>query len=292
MVRPSQTVSIGELYAALFPRRHGKKFIVILRGYIDESADKRVFTLSCLMARPMDWMWIESKWKKVLREKNKQLRKQGRPQISRYHAADCSSRLGEFTGWTTEEQVAFSKRLLAILKSHESSFVAYSISLDDFVAVYPERAENPSNEMYGLLLKFLMTQIIRDIEMHLDGHPAKPFTIALIHDRSSRDGDFVTAFNQMLDDETFAGREHFVSITPMGWENCIPLQVADLLAYENFKDSTGKMAGRPRRKSFQSLLEPNTLIGGHGLMMGRPAIEKMKEATELARRAREAKGAP
>ena len=70
-------------------------------------------------------------------------------------------------------------------------------------------------------------------------------------------------------------------------ENCIPLQSADLLAYENFKDSTGKMAGRPRRKSFQSLLEPNTKIGGHSLMMGRRAIEKMKESAELARLARE-----
>jgi hypothetical protein len=71
-----------------------------------------------------------------------------------------------------------------------------------------------------------------------------------------------------------------VSIVSAGWEDRVPLQAADLLAYENFKDSTEKLAGRPRRKSFESLLEPNTQIGGHSLMIGRRAIEKMKEAIE------------
>jgi len=47
-----------------------KRFIVILRGYIDETVNARVFTLSCLISTPMHWDWIRYKWKAILREKN------------------------------------------------------------------------------------------------------------------------------------------------------------------------------------------------------------------------------
>ncbi len=38
-----------------------------LRGYIDESYNHRTFTLSCVMATSLDWLWIESAWKKMIR---------------------------------------------------------------------------------------------------------------------------------------------------------------------------------------------------------------------------------
>ncbi|MGO8774128.1 MAG: hypothetical protein ACLQHT_07685, partial [Terracidiphilus sp.] len=81
-------------------------------------------------------MWIESEWKNVLRQKNEELKKAGRQQISRFHAADCSSRLGEFKGWSVEEQIAFVKRLLVIFHKHMTSVVAYTVPINDFKAVF------------------------------------------------------------------------------------------------------------------------------------------------------------
>jgi hypothetical protein len=254
-------------------------------GYIDESANNQVFTLSCILTTPSKWADIERKWKAVLRDTNKALRMQGRQQISRYHAADCSSCKGEFAGWSVNEQITFSEKLIAIIKYNMTTVMAYSMPLDDFVAVYPERRENPDKEMYGLLLKFMMTQLIHDIEKQAAGHPLKPYKIALIHDRSSRDGDMLASFTQMKDDVTFEGRDHFTTIAPTGWEDCIPLQTADLLAYETFKDASNKISPqpRPRRKSLESLFEVDTQFGGHSLSFNRKSLEMLREVQEAKR---------
>jgi hypothetical protein len=255
---------------------------MLIVGYIDESANNKVFTLSCILTTPTKWGAIERKWKTVLRDTNKKLRRQGRPEISRYHAANCSSCKGEFEGWSVDEQIEFSKKLIAIIKYNMTTVMAYSMPLDDFIAVYPERSKSPEKEMYGLLLKFMMTQLIHDIEQQADGHSLKPYKIAFIHDRSNRDGDMLSAFNQMKDDITFEGRHHFTTIASMGWEDCIPLQAADLLAYETFKDASNRISAipRPRRKSLESLFEQDTQFGGHSLSFNRKALEMLRKSQE------------
>jgi hypothetical protein len=257
---------------------------MLVVGYIDESANNKLFTLSSILTTPAKWTDIEIKWKAVLRGTNKALRKQGRPEISRYHAADCSSCKGEFAGWCVDEQIEFSKKLIAIIKYTMATVMAYSMPLDDFVAVYPERNENPEKEMYGFLLTFMMTQLIHDIEKQAGPH-LRPYRIALIHDRSSRDGDMLAAFNHMKEDVTFKGREHFTTIAPKGWEDCIPLQAADLLAYETFKDAANRISPkpRPRRKSLESLFEPNTQFGGHSLSFNRKSLEILREIQDRKR---------
>ncbi len=279
MLCQNQNISIKTLYSALFPRHHGKRFIMVLRGYIDESYDSQVFTLSCLMATPIDWMWIESVWKKVLRNKNKELKKAGRQQITRYHGTDCNGRRNEFAGWSPEEQVAFVKELLSVFKRFMTNSVAYSIPIKDFVAVFPEHTAKPLPQMYGFLVKFLMTEMNMQIAEIGAGHRLKPINIALFHDRSSFDAIILDAFNQMIADPTFTGKKMFSSVTSTGWETCIPLQAADLVAYELFKDVSGKLAGRQRRKTIESMLSSN-LFGGRAQIFDRKSLTSLRNRME------------
>ena len=82
---------------------------VVLRGFIDESIDgkeviPRVFNVSCLVANNSAWPYIEWDWVEVLDEKNKELEKQGRKRITRFHASDFSNSLGEFKGWDDPDE--------------------------------------------------------------------------------------------------------------------------------------------------------------------------------------------
>jgi hypothetical protein len=141
-----------------------------LIGYIDESftpgpsKNARVFTLSCIFSTRPVWHKLQVRWKAVIRKTNRALRKQRRPEISRYHASYCSALKGEFAGWTIEEQIKLTKQLIATIKKNMTSVIAMSVPLDDFVAVYPERKENVIQEMHGFLLKFMMSQLMHDIE--------------------------------------------------------------------------------------------------------------------------------
>jgi hypothetical protein len=257
---------------------------MFFRGYIDESYSKKIFTLSCIMSEQPDWHKIELSWKKVLGSKNRELMAQGRLPISRYHASDCSSRVNEFAAWSVEEQIDFTRKLLRILERRFLNVVAYSVPLEDFVEIFPEYAGgDPLPECYGLLLRFLMIEFVKQIDaVREKGIQVNSLHVVLIHERSRYDGALRRAFTSMLNDQTFRGREYFSTLTAMSWEECVPLQVADLLAYENFKDSERAGSGRDRRKTLQIMLANG--LGGRSRRFDANSLREFRAVVDSKRK--------
>jgi hypothetical protein len=99
--------------------------------------------------------------------------------------------------------------------------------------------------------------------------------IVLVHDRSDYDAVILEAFSQMKNDKTFMQREHFATISARGWEKCVPLQLADFLAYENFKIIERESVGRPLRRSMELILELDS-FGGRGAKLQRAGLRDIK----------------
>lgn len=253
---------------------------MLFRGYIDESYSKNLFTLSCLMATPEEWRKIQNSWEKRFGSINAKLAAQGRRLISRYHAADCSSRQGEFRGWSIEEQTDLTKSILRIVKTNPLNVIAYSAPLKDLVTVFPEHKDDPIRPCYALLLKFLMVEFMCQIEdIGKRGMDVSNVRLALVHDRCKYDGILLDAFNSMIADRTFRGKHLFSTITPMSWQECMPLQLADLLAYENFKESERVETGRKRRKTLELMLGDG--LGGRSRVFDRRGLQEIKSAMEI-----------
>ncbi len=98
--------------------------------------------------------------------------------------------------------------------------------------------------------------------------------IALVHDRCNYDGVLLKAFNDHMNDPTFSGREYFSTIASQSWENCIPLQAADLLAYETFKEAQRSLTSRPRRRTLSLLLEAG--LGGRAKHIDADGVRKFR----------------
>lgn len=239
--------------------------VLRFRGFIDESHDRglipKVFNLTCVIAYDNMWPWFEMAWVKVLDEKNEELAKQDRPQISRYHAADCSSLQGEFTGWTVAEQIEFSLKLFSVFRQHPVHIHGYDMPLQLLVQEIPVTAGNPVGFAYVILLTMLMAQIG---EKTLSLYPKDKIT--LHHDRGDHDAALADAFAQVVDghrvfEVTNSGR--FVSIAPGDGQHCVMLQAADMIAYENFKEGMRRHypEGRGRRKSLTALLDLDAVSG-------------------------------
>lgn len=231
------------------------------------------------MSDPPDWRRIETAWKKRLAAKNRELRAQGRTEITRYHAADCSSRRGEFKGWTVPEQIDFTKTLLKTLERRFLNVIAYSAPLDVLIKVFPEHAADPVAPSYALLLKFLMVEFASQVDA------AKKLTrntrsvkLVLFHERCKYDGVLRHAFDSLIKDETWTGRQYFSTLAPRGWEDCLPLQFADLLAYENYKESERRVTGRNRRKTLELMLANG--LGGRSKVFDEDSFRKLRDAME------------
>lgn len=277
-----RSIPANKLWAGFNPLGVRKGIFVLFRGYIDESygPKQNVFAWSCLIARGKDWSEIERKWKLHLAAKNKELKKAGRPTISRYHASDCSGCRGEFATWTRDERDVFVLKLFGIFKSFPSHTAALDIELDDLCEVFPEWAKDRLDAGYGLLTIFLMNLIGRDfVQFAPDASPK----ITLFHDRTGGNGKYdptiLRAFNQQIGDPSFQYRDMFTTIAPLSWEQSIALQPADLVAFECFKFAEAKLAARKSRKSFTALVDLEA-FGIHYQNFGKKALKKTRQMLE------------
>ena len=135
-----------------------------LRGYIDEShgPEQDLFALSCVMARPSDWLEIVRKWKLHLDAKNKALKKAGRPEdnpLSRDRLA--AGRKREFKGWDRDERDEFVRGLFSIIGSKGLHTTVFDISLEEVCAVFCSGLMTGSKLAIVYLRNFCCTSLVR-----------------------------------------------------------------------------------------------------------------------------------
>jgi hypothetical protein len=258
--------------------------VLEFRGYIDESHDSspvpKVFSLTCIVTFDNMRPWFEMAWMNVIEKRNAELKSQGRPQISRYHAADCSNLRGEFEGWTIDEQIDFSLKLFAVFRNHPIHIHSYDMPLQLMVQQIPATAANPVGFAYVILLTMLIAQIG---ENTLALYPNDQ--ISLYHDHCDYDGALADAFKQITNDPIFTAKnsERFVSIGSETWQNCIMLQPVDMIAYENFKEGMRHYYPSPkvkgRRKSLSTLLDLEA-ISGRASGFDLKAIQELKSTID------------
>ncbi len=239
---------------------------MILRGFIDESYDQKIFVLSALVAVGTEWRWLSRDWLACIDKRNKLLLAQGRNPITRFHAAECNSQDNEYEGWSREEQKEFMSELIKVLGKSELHSIAWALDIEDFDKVFPDvrRAQKPDfySQLYGIMTKFMVYRL------------APPFVaadpsirITLVHDRCTYDGAIADAFRKAVEDPGFKERGCYTSITPASSVDVIPLQMADLLSHENFKETkrrykSGKKELSKRRTSLKVLIKQGNIGGG------------------------------
>ncbi len=224
-----------------------------LTGYIDESMskDRRLFTMSAIIAERMDWIRFEADWENCIEGVNCQLKKDGRTPISRYHASDFSNGKGEFTGWTNEELRDLAKQLMNVLKMHNTKTISYTIDIVALAEAFPQWKSDHLRGGYDFLTAFL----VREVGEWLGKRNNPDERVKLIHDRCQYHQIIEESFQGLMSHPKFTHRPFFETIEPSSWQECKLLQAADLVAYECMKDAERMITPRDRRISLKLLLE-------------------------------------
>jgi hypothetical protein len=251
----------------------------VLRGFIDESHDgdnpPKVFELSCIVTNDTGCVNFGMEWGALLESKNEELRKQARQEISRFHAADFNNYQGEFRGWTPDEQKDFSRRMVKVFERNPVHIHGWNMPLQLLVQEFPETASNPIGFAYITLLTHMMEQI-GDTTLSI----YKKEVISLHHDRCDYDAVLQEQFMGLVaEDSTFKYRNRFASLTSETWEDCLLLQPADLIAYENFKESMRAHTNRDRRGSLAAIVELDA-VSGRSRGFTQKGIREMKSIIE------------
>ncbi len=152
--------------------------------------------------------------------------------------------------------------------------VSYSLNLNEMADELPWSADKKMEWAHRLTLNFMMIELGNQIAT---AEPSVPVKVAFIHDRSPRNGLMLQIFDRLMADPTFSYKKYFLNIAPMGWEDCIPLQAADLMAYENFKESERVVTKRNRRYTLKELLSMGC-FSGRSCRFDRAGLRKVADA--------------
>lgn len=243
---------------------------MVVGCYIDESrGPNRTFALGAAVAKGVDWTWIKRDWKRCLERKNTQLRQEGRPCISSYHASDCESRFEEFRGWERAEKDRFITELISIVRAHHIHLVGFSVDLDELAAVFPQiHPDYLERAAYGMLAWLTFPEVVKDAK-HLHKSPE----ISVVYDQGHVTQHMMLAYGRMISSRPFGPM--FKSIEKASRE-LLPLQVADLIAFEAMKDRDNEKGEkrRARRLSLSALLT-GKCNEARGLHLNRRGLEML-----------------
>lgn len=237
-------------------------WLMIITGYIDESYDGKDypddFTLCCVMLSADDWKEVISpRWRELFARVNQDLDRQGRKKISRYKAADCNGSYGEFEGWSRDEKLALTKQMSEVFDHSELklSQLAYSVHLSKIHQKIPS-VKDPKSFAYAMLFLLIVKGILDMMDVLPQGS-----TISFIHDRCDFDQVYLCVFDVALRTANADQRAKLTTIASMPNENCPPLEVADLIAYENYKMHMNRAEGKDAKRTLDYLREQQRLGG-------------------------------
>jgi len=210
---------------------------MLLRFYCDESYDgsppenvpsgnhePRTYVIAGIIATEPVWENVESRWQTVNEEF----------EVSRFHASHLNGKTYEYEGWDDDKKVRYSARLLNVLTDQGTQLGAFTCGTlaDKYREIFSNEDRLKLGDPYLMCFKACIAHLAHSLSKR---RPSKDDQVAVIIDRSRFQTAAADCFYRLKDDERFPYRNLLATCTPSDSAQVIPLQAADMIAYEVFK---------------------------------------------------------
>jgi len=239
---------VSELSRSLLhPDSSESRHLAVFKFFVDESGihdNSKIFVLAGFLAPEEVWLDFTEAWQKVLDAHG----------IKVFHATDCNALEGEFRKFKQhrEERDVFVVNLLKVISDRPRIEPFYAgVVLDDYEAVvrrYPDY-EHP----YYACMKWVFAEI--GLLMEMAEVPTSEI-VASVFDRQKKFSEqALTLFDNMVEDKTWSYGERFDSVAFASKRRFKPLQAADALAYDAYREFNRRCfnLNQPQRRSFTAL---------------------------------------
>jgi Protein of unknown function (DUF3800) len=238
----SSAQNVWELSRAVLGDQDG--YVAVLKVYLDESGthdESPVVTVGAYLARPKEWKKWTASWNVAKKP------------IKVFHANDCANLWGEFEGWDKESRDAFVAKLLPVIANHKMvglligiNMVAYKKAMKE----HPELLEMVGTP-YAACFQWVIQTILNNVEKKSSNEQ-----IAFFHEINDYKEEALKAFDFVRDNR----RSHSSNMTLAfgSKEKYVPLQAADILAYEGNKRLRNPYG--PKRRALIALDPNNTRL--------------------------------
>ena len=246
----SESAYVSQLAHFIHPLDSQWRTIAVLEAYFDESGvhgSSRVFVIGGIVARLEQMKWLADAWGGMLRKHH----------ISEFHSTDLESRRGIYEGISKEHQQQIFRDAIKVIGSFARTAIAGAVVIKDYESGVPERAKKTAafGDKYNFCFQMGLGLVMEWIE-NLD--PAMPDNdrIAFMFDQHER-GEEITNTTYCQIKKFRDPHDRMGALAFDSSKRFLPLQAADLVAYETYKhlDNLALKSGRPPRI-------PIKLLGG------------------------------
>ena len=188
---------------------------------MDESgihAGSLAVTVGAYVGRPSVWQDFTKAWKRRKRP------------ISIFHAADCANLRGEFKGWTPEDRDRYVAKLFPVIPQHRLAGVVIGIHVPAFeeaMAAVPE-VRSIFRTPYDGCFQWCVQRIV---DYHNAAHATQ--RLVFFHEINDFQAECKRTFGEL--NRAPKNTSHSMTLSFVGKSDHIPLQAADVLAYESNK---------------------------------------------------------
>lgn len=222
----------------------------MLIGYFDESYTHppapRVYTLGGYISTDRKWKRFQREWGSVLDVAG----------IPFFHMAKYEARKKEYEGWTNEKRIRILRTLHSIIKKRVMAGFAVSLMLSD----YEEIMTDEIKAYFGNPHQFVTIACMRHIAKWHYEQNYKENISYVFESGSGYDADVMRLLTGVINDERQANVYRVNSCSIENKRKLLPLQAADILAYEVTKVHAREVDSdntRPVRQSVKNLRLPN-----------------------------------
>ena len=195
--------------------------IVVLKIYMDESGVHDGSPAVTVGA----WFGVPSVWKSFTRHLNHQKRP-----IKVFHAVDCQNLRGEFEGWDETRRDTYVANLLPVIAQHEIAGLLIGIDMKCFeqaMAAVPEM-----RDMFGTPYDACFQWNIQTF-VDFNNKRGGIGRLAFFHETNDYEASAKRSFEFVKINPKNTSEK--MSLTFAGKDDFVPLQAADVLAYEGNK---------------------------------------------------------
>ena len=245
----------------------------MLAAYFDESGThegSKALVIAGWVSSVSQWKKFQAEWRQLLDEYD----------LDHFHMTDCENLRGQYQGWTQERKISAIQQAHKIIVRRISIPIAVSLDYEayDFLdKKYTIRGM--TNEVVRSPYTFCLEKCLSNIKRWADRKLlySKKHQIEYIFEHGNSYRGEVTTLFQKIEMDASIKRQFRVSKLEFGDKYVFPLNAADMLAYETFKEMENYhvpgFEERPLRKSSKRLV--GQLNQEFMEFCGRPAIEKL-----------------
>jgi hypothetical protein len=217
-------------------------------AYFDrgEDAKSTVLSVGGYVATTQQWEAFERDWKQFLADEK----------ISMFHMTEYECRHGEFKDWNNDRRRAAIQRAHALIKIRTNCGISTAVILPDYASVLAEcpDVKDKMPSPFALCVNGCLLEVSNWIvKFNRQGQRVA----YVLESGDSGMGEIIKVFDDITKDERLKSGCGFESIAVENKRVVLPLQAADINAYESWKHVANQVVAiepsRPVRKSMWSL---------------------------------------